>query len=273
MQEKLQSLIKESILLKSKNARKKLPLGTSKIGGKPHLPADFVWPYYDGTNFEGDAVHLPLTFIAQIALDEIQPLDAEHLLPKTGHLYFFYEVETQPWGFNPEEKGYARVFYTDASSLVEIPFPKDLKKEYRLKEKSLQFENKPSLPLFEEFSDLFPEETIDWDAYEEETAAYGIEEEEFPEENHKLLGYADLIQDSILQQCELIARGLNSETIPKEAEQEITSHFKDWQLLAQFGTLSDEVMFGDCGCIYYYIRKSDLSKKDFSSVHVSLQCS
>ena len=43
-------------------------------------------------------------------------------------------------------------------------------------------------------------------------------------------------------------------------------------LLAQFGTIDDRIMFGDCGCVYYYIRKQDLENCDFSRVWLMLQC-
>ena len=46
----------------------------------------------------------------------------------------------------------------------------------------------------------------------------------------------------------------------------------EWTLLAQFGTLSDELMFGDCGCIYFYIRKDDLAAQRFDRVYLNLQC-
>ncbi len=31
-------------------------------------------------------------------------------------------------------------------------------------------------------------------------------------------------------------------------------------------------MFGDCGCIYFYIRKEDLAARRFDRVHLCLQC-
>ena len=58
-------------------------LNKSKIGGKPYLPKDFVWPYYQ---------ELPLSFLAQINLEEVKSLDKDNLLPDKGMLYFFYEL-------------------------------------------------------------------------------------------------------------------------------------------------------------------------------------
>ena len=33
-----------------------------------------------------------------------------------------------------------------------------------------------------------------------------------------------------------------------------------------------ELMFGDCGRIYFYIRKEDLRNRNFENVWLSLQC-
>jgi uncharacterized protein YwqG len=56
-----------------------IPLGTTKIGGKPDVPKGFEWPkYYDN----------PLSFIAQINMAEIVPFDTERILPASGMLYF-----------------------------------------------------------------------------------------------------------------------------------------------------------------------------------------
>ena len=75
-------------------------IGASKFGGRPHLPAGFAWPwyhgetlYYDGKNFTKVSVHRPLSFLCQIDLAEAAPLDKTGLLPKSGLLSFFYELE------------------------------------------------------------------------------------------------------------------------------------------------------------------------------------
>ena len=69
--------------------------------------------------------------------------------------------------------------------------------------------------------------------------------------------------------------GSTSEThskIDEETNREILAAQNEWVLLAQFGTLSDELMFGDCGSIYYYIRKDDLAEKRFDKAWLVLQC-
>ncbi|MEM6283251.1 MAG: DUF1963 domain-containing protein [Chloroflexota bacterium] len=49
-----------------------IPVGHSKLGGLPDLPADFRWPY-DGKT--------PLTFLAQFKFSELAPLDDHDIMP------------------------------------------------------------------------------------------------------------------------------------------------------------------------------------------------
>src|SRR5678815_950094 len=58
-----------------------IPLGYSKLGGNPDLPADFEWPEYRG---------IPLTFMAQFRLSDLTIFDENHEMPSKGILYFFY---------------------------------------------------------------------------------------------------------------------------------------------------------------------------------------
>ncbi len=49
----------------------------------------------------------------------------------------------------------------------------------------------------------------------------------------------------------------------------------NWQLLLQLDTVRKddfELMFGDCGRIYFYIRKDDLKARRFENVWLILQC-
>ena len=223
--------------------------GASKIGGIPDLPAGFQWPYFEGTDYEGVRKSRPLSFVAQIDLSQAAGFDPEGLLPHTGMLYFFYELQTMAWG-NLEDDGCARVYYYDVSpdALRPTAPPKSLPASLMVPESPLTMQGKVSYPSSEELplSELSTAERfrID-DLYEAQLRQNGVELEHDPAECFQLLGYAELIQGSILLEC---------------------------ALLAQFGTLSDELMFGDCGCIYFYIRKDDLAAQRFDRVYLNLQC-
>ena len=248
----------------------------SRIGGRPLVPIGFEWPRYSGIDALGKPVDAPLALLAQIKLEETAPYDLDSKLPKCGYLLFFYELESMQWGFDPKDAGCARVFYFDApaSELSPADFPSDLAPDFRIEARSIVFESKKSIPDGEDYDELFDDFSFDFDDYIEAAVELGIFDDD-DDEPHKLLGYADIIQSSMLYECEAVTRGLNcggSDGYSTPQADDIRLHKADWTLLAQFGTIDERIMFGDCGCIYYYIRKQDLEKRDFSRVWLILQC-
>ena len=126
-------------------AQEKLPVGASKFYGTPDLPADFDWPHYKGTDFEGVTKNRPLAFLAQINLGEAAPYDRTGLLPKTGVLSFFYETVSMEWGFELKSEGYARVYYfPETEGLVPTQIPEETK-EWSVGEQALTFADAVSL--------------------------------------------------------------------------------------------------------------------------------
>ena len=124
--------------------------GASKLGGSPDLPENFVWPYYKGEDFEGEIGNRPLTFLLQIDLREVSRYDTEHRLPAEGHLWFFYDMATMRWGFEKEDHGCARVYYSDLPT--EKLFPTRQPEEgISVPESGLAFEAKENLPCYEEY--------------------------------------------------------------------------------------------------------------------------
>ena len=245
---------------------------TSKIGGKPLLPANFKWPYFNSE--EGEK---PLSFLCQINLNEAKAYDSENLLPECGMLYFFYEAETQPWGFDPKDTGAFRVYYyenTEGFALLDLP--EELEKDLRPAERALAFEKRASYPSFEELefhTDV--DGNADFEDYDNALEAIGKDAEE---DVHKLLGYADIVQNEMLTECESVSRGNycgSPQELTTEEEESISEGAKDWILLLQLSTLEAEeyeLMWGDCGRIYFYIRKEDLKNKNFENTWMILQC-
>ena len=94
-----------------------------------------------------------------------------------------------------------------------------------------------------------------------------------------LLGWPDTMQGNITVECELVSRGIymgGTEPIPQDAlDKARRTSTQDWQLLFQLDTVQDgefELMFGDCGRIYFYIRREDLLARRFDRVWLVLQC-
>lgn len=256
-------------------------LNKSKIGGRPYLPKDFVWPYYQ---------ELPLSFLAQINLEEVKSLDKDNLLPNKGMLYFFYELETEEWGYELKNKGCAKVFYyEDTSNFELIDFPEDMEDYYKIPEFKVNFKSNISLPSYEDFDNLNEDEKI-LEKYKIHKNFKDFEDKLFDEyseiydeymesiESHtKLLGYPDIIQNSMEEECAAVTRGFNMGGIdyPKKYKEEIKKASKDWILLFQMDTVESdnyELIFGDCGHIYFWIKKDDLANKNFDNVWLILQC-
>ena len=106
------------------------------------------------------------------------------------------------------------------------------------------------------------------------------EDPEDPDDRSQLLGWPDVIQNSMFDECDLVSQGyylgdgwLN---IPKEVRQRAEETARDrWMLLFQLDTVEQgdfELMFGDCGHIYFYITKEDLAARRFDRIWLVLQC-
>ncbi|MCR5304914.1 MAG: DUF1963 domain-containing protein [Oscillospiraceae bacterium] len=250
------------------------------LGGAPLLPADFEYPVYTGEGTDGLKTR-PLSFLAQVDCAEIHALDRDALLPDRGILSFFYEQDTQCWGDEQEDAGCARAYwFEDVEALRETPLPDSLDAEYRLPLIPVQLQAASELPEHEEFGE---EEIPELEQLTEEDGAY----EEFVEvrsEYHgypriKLLGYADIIQNDMKSVC---VKSTNPKFritdwggVTEAFRAEYWAERDDWMLLFQFDSLEYgdfSLVFGDWGRLYFWIRKSDLAKRDFSRIWMVLQC-
>lgn len=278
MKEKLESLGRNSIQLKI--ARKETyKLGATRFGGKPDVPPDFVWPTYEGESYDNVVKDRPLTFLAQFNCAELAQFDKEHLLPDHGLLSFFYETDTQCWGYDPKDQGCARVYwFEDLSALSAADFPADMGEDFKFPMVKIQIAQKTSYPSWTDFSEVFPDEK-DYDAFD---LVWNELTDETPENRSQLLGWPDVIQNSMFDECDLASQGYylgdgnGRNKIPKTIRQRAEETARDrWMLLFQLDTveLGDfELMFGDCGHIYFYITKEDLAARRFDRIWLILQC-
>lgn len=79
------------IKLKISKPKDKLFPGSSKLFGNPDVWDGFEWPYIEENGEKYD-----LTFMCQIDCAKAEGFDESGLLPKTGILYFFYDLDTMP---------------------------------------------------------------------------------------------------------------------------------------------------------------------------------
>ena len=270
MREAVKKLLRTSFLLSFGQEERPSPEG-SKFGGRPALPDGFSWPVFAGEDPDGVKEERPLSFLLQINLGEIP--DAGGLLPREGMLCFFYETKSMCWGFDPADDGCARVYYfPDLSALSPTEPPAGL----LLPERRLHFSPQSSLPDWEELGNYYDVDfSGDAEDYERLRAECGVSEKEEGEDS-KFLGYADLIQGDMLAECEQVSRGIYmGGTDAAGDEEDIFLKSRDWTLLLQLGTveLGDvQLRWGDCGRLYFYIRRQDLGAGNFDAVRLILQC-
>lgn len=262
----------------SKTEQDDSTLGSSRLGGLPDVPPEFIWPH------SGEK---PLGFLAQFRCEDFANLDSSQLLPNTGILYFFYDVINQPWGFDPKDRQSAVVFYTDATtSLSRASMPEGSSpNEIVLPSCAVKFTAVPSLPTTD--SEIFIQLLRQLGFSTKTLLAYVDKYREFYDEvrqrftnnepQHQLLGHPNIVQNDMKLECQLVTHGIycgDSSGYEDPRRKELEAGAAEWKLLFQFD--SDDglgVMWGDCGLIYFWIRESDLRARRFSETWTIQQCS
>lgn len=258
-----------------------LPIGASRFGGCPDLPSSVEWPRWDG--YVADDLVMPsgarypqgeapatLSFLAQLNLAETP--EPTGLLPETGWLVFFYDAGQQPWGFDPRHLGCSRVMFFDdeAGALSRQETPPGTE-EHESNPSEVTPEVAATLPHFpyQLGLDLDPAASAAYRKVSDELVAG-------PEPHHRLFGWPRLIQGDMELECQLASNGINCggpggyET---EAARQLRPGAADWILLLQLD--SDDGpgwLWGDSGCLYFWIRKQDLAARRFDRVWTILQC-
>ena len=257
-----------------------LPAGSSKFGGRPDVPAGFVWPVFETKTFDGEeGKPRPLAFLAQFDCARLAELDPEGLLHRTGLLSFFYELGSQRWGYDPKDAGCARVFWFDGEPVAPAEFPRDLEEDFRLPELAAELSGGTDAPDFQDacLALDYPFTANDYRFFDQARRELGYA---YPDNRSQLLGWPDIIQNNMTLECELVSRGHylggSWESVPQEERDTLrVPSVQDWRLLFQLDTVASgnfELMFGDCGRIYFYIRREDLLARRFDRAWLVLQC-
>jgi uncharacterized protein YwqG len=265
-----------------------LPLGASRFGGAPDVPAGFQWPRWLAWRLEYDArvrkfCRTPpretmLEFMAQFHIDEL-PAFARQLLPASGWLCFFSDHYNQ-FGGGAEQHGGWRVihFEAEASQLIRTEEPNSnplIGSDVCRLHFSTEWTIPSWCPLtspYEDHEQALVELLTGLNGASWTPTRGGIQR---PPIAHRLLGQPDLIHDDMRADCELAANGVSwtnhREYLALRASAK--DRAKEWRLLLQLDT-DDNVgwMFGDAGRIYFYIRDEDLRGQAFAQCWLGLQC-
>jgi uncharacterized protein YwqG len=276
----LVSLLEPTIGIKSRRTSlDQIPLGASRLGGIPDVPTDFQWPKYRGR---------ALDLLAQIDLSDIAPFDVAERLPPRGWLYFFYDIEEQTWGFDPEDRGSGSVLWIDDDGrplIRTLPVKSRLQGDVVAEPSAIEFDMHYSLPNADderiESAGIRPPMAADscskwYDVYDqlrEEVSRISGK----PELYHHLLGHPQIVQNPMRVECQLVTNGLNCGSStgyhdPRAAA--LRPGAADWMLLLQIDTDWEGPgwQWGDSGRLYFWIREAELRAKAFENVWVILQC-
>lgn len=258
---------------------------SSKLGGLPNLPPDVTWPEWKGR---------PLAHLAQIRLSEVKAFDHEALLPSAGVLWFFWDSfsvafyrtgeeygDLAGWGYKPDDKGSAAVRFHEADSDLHPSSHPKLVPEAVLPEWPVVPLSEVTLPPFDSVGvEELGLSKSELDAYVE--LAYrvwnlqrgsGKPSDHDLSPNHRLLGHPDQIQDDMAVECELVTRNLNWNDYEALRDQ-IDRSASEWRLLLQVGSDEErlDVLWGDVGRLYFWIREQDLASRNYDLSWLILQC-
>lgn len=227
----------------------------SKFGGMPNVPKNFVWPTSSRyPSYE----QTPLPFLLELDFAEINGDGALADFPQNGLMYVFVdEDDVNDPDFKDGEEPYAEgrtfkiLYFDDAEDLTPAQKPTALAKIY--KEFYVAPETVKTYPNTEDCQEAFdiycnrPVGGMD-DAYDV------LQGENM--DSTLIGGWASYIQG-----------------------QEILTDDKhnEWILLMQIPSYFDVswencITWGDAGVIYMFIRKTDLTARNFNNVKFDMQC-
>lgn len=241
-----------------------------RYGGHPLVPPGTQWPH---------SPRGPLSFVGQLDFAELAACRAEALpnLPRDGVLALFYDVQEQPWGFDPKDGASSKLLWTPRSSeAVALAPPRELEEAGLAFDLPLKLTPRPGLSLPDPWDRRATLPVDDWgqDAADD----YTVLRERLTggEHSHQVGGHPWWIQSDARLEAQLVTHGLycgDSRGYDSPQARRLEPGANDWSLLWQIG--SDDAsgfMWGDMGNLYLLIRDADLRARRFERAWLGLQC-
>ncbi|KGR74966.1 YwqG family protein [Ureibacillus sinduriensis] len=265
--------VRQGIRLSKKEIETYTEIGPSRVGGDPDLPAMVEWPV--------DSEGTPMTFLAQLRLQDLVPHDVAKLLPAKGILYFFVGVDEPAYGIEH------KVIYLSEEELLEAkryrsPEVTALEEEftgYRVSAKSTM--EPPSYGYVD--YEMVEDDDHDYEQYEE--LCFELNDGN-SSDLAVMFGYPSTQHGDCEYEAALhLLTGKPYNYSADAALEQITDHFKgdsnrarqevqDTLLLLAVDS-DDDVGFcwWDAGELQFYIRKEDLLAGNFLNTYCSLYSS
>jgi uncharacterized protein YwqG len=165
------------------------------------------------------------------------------------------------------------LYFAETDALKGVRYPKDI-----------EVRHLPQSRLTPRYITTYPPLDFDMGMDQEFAANLSEEEEDLYGEmafsvygdmpSHQLGGYPLAVQDSNMDlECALVTNGCycGDETGYAYAKK-FAAEREDWMLFLQIDSC-DTFMWGDSGTLYFWIKKDDLTQKNFADAWMILQCS
>ncbi|MBH1938853.1 DUF1963 domain-containing protein [Streptomyces sp. AV19] len=235
-----------------------------RLGGLPELPENEEWPIWEG--------HGPLSFVASLDCAALPSAGLDITLPTDGTLAFFYFDGQVDDGVavvapdDPDSWAGARVLYVpEGVRVVERAAPEGIGAYPEIPLTARAETTAPYLwhpAVYREFAPM-PDDHPLW-SEEFQDALWDHSEGA----GHRVGGHADPVQDEV--ETEVAHGALHG---PPWDDPRIQEEALGWTLLAQFDSDDDaEMMWGDCGTLYWLIRPEDLAARRFDRAMFTWQC-
>ena len=266
--ELIDQAVEPAIRFSLKNVFEDLPTGMSRVGGCPDLPPDFSWPENQGRR---------LDYLLQVNLEDLAKFEHPEM-PTRGMLTFFYDMYNGPWGYDPKDlSGYRVVHHPNLEVLERLEEVHE--EEYLFTESLLQLRYSETLP--HGGSRAYRNLMLQMQPEDMQEAMYRGLAREYEKlftgtaTAHQFFGHSCNIQGDMQLEAQLVMNGLycgdaTGYRDPRAAA--LAENADQWQLLLQLDSDDDIWMWGDCGLLYYWIRRDDLAVGNFDKVWMTLQC-
>ncbi len=265
----LTELARDTVEFEVVEADQELPLSSSKLGGRPALPAAAPWPKNNGRS---------IAFVAQVDLGAQPALLKTNGFPPDGMLLFFFDAQKMAEDPDQVREGQFAVVYIPSNEIPPVvrDWPDDIQQAFRYKERALVSKSTVTLPP----NDSYLLEIWDLDDDQRQALDQVLQEAgDRPEWSKRALmsGYADHLQADMAVECALVrdlGSALDEDADRYEDSSEAYQKADKWRLLMQIPSTEgeDEFMWGDMGCLYYWIRETDLRQCRFDQCWMIIQC-
>jgi uncharacterized protein YwqG len=260
------------------------PTGASKIGGLPDLAPGATWPRRPAYAYPNDGRFrdpeasgpAPLSLLAQINLADLSAYEIDLDLPQAGLLLFFFDIECQPWGFDPSDAPGTQVIYVPPGQKLErAPHPDGR----ALSMRSLRFAQGQSLVSPEWILEALRGNISLDEQYDLEVALEALSDENYELMtcgDHIMGGRAAEVQGSMELECQLVTNGIycgDSNGYHSDKAKTLAPGAADWRLILQLDSDDEaEWMWGDAGRLYFWCREQDIAGHRFDKIWTVLQC-